>query len=94
MMVQYKKASEAQIKARERNWYIARLRGLWHNVAVIRNAEAVTDIQDWIDRELAAQGAEKERVRHEARQRWMLTESESPMPHQPTFKRRSINRGG
>ena len=54
-----------QIAARERNWKIRRLRGLWANCAMLspNNAEDARSIIDAELRELGAEGERERRLR-------------------------------
>lgn len=62
--------TEAQNKARMRNWHIRRLRGLWHQAAILPR-DAASQVQAIIDNELKANGAEPEferRTKHASEQ--------------------------
>ena len=62
-----------QVEARERNWYIVRLRALHIQVGLLRNPESVKAMREEIDKELVSLGAESQSARC-GRVRLMVTE--------------------
>lgn len=79
------KGSSAQVAARERNWYIARLRGLWHNVAFVQDQEIKSEIRSSVERELVRLGVQGEGHRDAIRRDCWRQDLPLPKGLEPNF---------